>query len=166
MRLTALAPALLVLLLTGCSVPVAAAPSAAPEPTSTENAPQTRSVFGKVDAAITDFQYDAHLDKTINGDPKDPNWLDRSCVSDQYTDVNAGAKISITDAAGVVIGVGELEAGELAATSGRYGCVFPFTVEDVLLADDFYGIEVGNAIRGDIKMTLREMQIGPYLVIG
>lgn len=151
-------PILGLALISGCA---SAPPADLATPTPTSTAASTvRSVFGDVEVAISDAQSAAPVDL------KDPNWF--SCTSDLvgFADVDAQAQVTITNAAGVVIGIGELGAGTPDTSNTGGTCKFPFVVEDVPLDGDFFGIQIGNEVRGTTQFTLREMQTGPHLYLG
>lgn len=71
-------------------------------------------------------------------------------LSSPFDDVKAGAQVTVTDAAGTVVGIGKLGDGAAAsesdgATSGnlRYPCEFTFDVAGVPAGKRFYGVKVG-----------------------
>lgn len=91
-------------------------------------------------------------------------------VSAGYSDIQAGAEVLISDAAGVKIAVGHLEAGTAeqgstdAVADGR--CIFPFHVSDVPGASALYSVHVGNTFRGDATYDKHDLYQGVSLNIG
>lgn len=150
MRTTILIPLLGLALLTECATaPVSAllaAESATPTPTKTAES-TVRSVFGNAEVAISEEQGNEPSDFT------DPNWF--SCTSDLlgYSDVNAAAQVTITDAAGTVIGIGELGAGEPGYINGTSTCKFPIVVEDVPLDGDVFGVQIEGPWDDSVRAT-------------
>ena len=74
---------------------------------------------------------------------------------DGYNDMSGGTQVKVSDSAGKVIGLGELEPGVARQTNeGQQGtnvCVFDFTVSDVPEGDGIFGVEVSH--RGVIQFT-------------
>jgi hypothetical protein len=155
-------PLLGLALLTGCASTPPATAAGTPTPAKT-TANTVRPVYGNVDVAISEAQSNAY----VHADLTDPNWS--SCTSDLvgYSDVNAGTQVTVTDAEGAIIGIGELEAGAYGAVANAgTTCTFRFVVESVPLDGDFFSVQIGNEIRGKTQFTLREMQVGPRLFLG
>lgn len=67
-----------------------------------------------------------------------------------YGDLKQGTQITVTDAGGKVIALGQLGAGRMSGTA----CVLPFVL-DVPAGHDFYGVEVGH--RGVVRYTSDQM---------
>jgi hypothetical protein len=61
-----------------------------------------------------------------------------------YNDMRAGTQVTVTDAAGAVIALGAVGAGQRGSDTSGTRCVFPFTVADVPAGHGFYGIEVSH----------------------
>lgn len=72
-----------------------------------------------------------------------------------FDDLRSGTDVTVYDAAGVSIGVGELGTGQLNDFGANRTCVFPFAVDNVPTGRGFYGIQVSH--RG--KVTLAETAI-------
>lgn len=68
-----------------------------------------------------------------------------------YDDIVEGVSVTIRDATGAIAGVGRLETGQ----GGSYGCVFPFTVDDVP-ASEFYTVEISH--RGQVTFTADDVR--------
>ena len=60
-----------------------------------------------------------------------------------YSDIRQGAQVKVTDAAGKVVGLGDLGAGQQVG-SLLEGCAFTFGVVGVPADGDIYGVEVTN----------------------
>ncbi|HTY35405.1 helix-turn-helix transcriptional regulator [Mycobacterium sp.] len=91
---------------------------------------------------------------TVSGDltVADVPAMDSSCFpSGGYADIEIGAQVTISDANGVTVALGQLQAGTPAASSlpSRTDCMFAFTVPGVPAGKGFYGIEVSH--RGVIR---------------
>lgn len=85
-----------------------------------------------------------------------------------YDDVKAGTQVTVKDAAGKVVGVGQL--GQGTATIGWMGgeqtatqCTFPLKVNNVP-AGDFYEVQVGG--RKPIAVTAAQVDAGLKLTLG
>lgn len=76
-----------------------------------------------------------------------------------YSDIADGAQVTVTDAAGKVVGLGKLSAGAYQTDS----CVFPFTVSGVVSGSQFYGIEVTH--RGAVRYQGAAVK-SPALTLG
>jgi hypothetical protein len=63
-----------------------------------------------------------------------------------YSDISAGADVTITDGAGAIVALGHLSESE---SAGSEECTFPFSVPDVPSGKGFYGVEVSH--RGSLK---------------
>lgn len=78
-----------------------------------------------------------------------------------YSDIRQGAQVKVTDAAGKVVGLGDLGAGQQVG-SLLEGCAFTFGVVGVPADGDIYGVEVTNrgivqfkkADAGSLSLTL------------
>lgn len=82
------------------------------------------------------------------------------CAGDGgYSDIAAGAAVTVKDASGKIVGVSQLGDGQeqSAAPSYRGACLFDFTVPDVPVGN-FYSIEVSH--RGQISVTLAQARSG------
>lgn len=71
----------------------------------------------------------------------------------QVDDIRRGAVVTVYDAAGAIIGTGQLEAGT--GTDGS--CVFPFAIDDVRVGD-FVQVEVAH--RGRLTYSAAEVEAG------
>ena len=71
------------------------------------------------------------------------------CIGiDGYSDLRGGAAVTVFDADGKKVGIGELGGGE--SGDDQYtDCIFGFTVEDVPAGGDIFSIEVSN--RGEVN---------------
>lgn len=76
-----------------------------------------------------------------------------------YADVNEGAQVVVTDAAGATVGVGELDFG----VHREEGCVFGFSLA-VPAGQEFYGLEVAH--RGRAQYSAAQMSAPIELSIG
>lgn len=74
-----------------------------------------------------------------------------------YGDLKQGAQITVTDAGGKVIALGQLGAGRMSGDA----CVMLFTL-DVPAGHDFYGVEISH--RGVVRYTADQMH--RYLGLG
>jgi len=152
--------ALAAILLTGCAA------SPAPRPTATEvskSTPAARTVVGSVRVAATDEQF-AAFDEANNADPLNTSY---DCVAAaSFSDVAEGAQIVASDASGEVVAIGSLEAGQYGFTDVEFFCEFPFSIEDIVLDEKFYGLSVGNVFRGDVQFSEEAMRVGPRLYLG
>lgn len=102
---------------------------------------------------------------TIQGDISVPtgNASSSICVSGLgYTDIAAGAQVTITDQAHAVIHTGSLNAGE--PTAGR--CVYHFRIDGVPAAATTYGVSIGNTFRGVIYFTRDQLASPIALTLG
>lgn len=70
--------------------------------------------------------------------------------TDAYDDIRPGTGVKVTDAAGVIVGLGTL--GASYSTPGR--CFYPFTVKDVPTGSKFYSVEISH--RGAFDYTEKE----------
>lgn len=76
-----------------------------------------------------------------------------------YSDIVAGAQVTITSPTGAVIGVGTLKAGiAIAPTSGtgRINCLFDFDVSGLPAALAFYGVTISH--RGTVQFTAAQIE--------
>ncbi|MEU7470761.1 hypothetical protein AB0A94_19890 [Streptomyces sp. NPDC044984] len=71
-----------------------------------------------------------------------------------YSDIDFGAQVNVTDAAGTLVAVGSLGFGE----KTELGCEFPFTVDDITPGSKFYTVEVSH--RGGLTQTEDELRTG------
>lgn len=91
-------------------------------------------------------------------------------VAAGYSDIRTGADVVISDAAGVKIAVGHLEAGTAeqgptdAVADGR--CIFTFHVSDVPGTSALYSVHVGNTFRGEATYNKHDLYQGVTLAIG
>lgn len=76
-----------------------------------------------------------------------------------YSDIHPGAQITVTDEAGRVLGLGQLEPGR-AVPGGA--CVLPFTVRDVPADRPFYGVEIVH--RGIVRYPAATVASGKVRV--
>ncbi|MEV4788561.1 hypothetical protein AB0K53_24455 [Streptomyces tuirus] len=74
--------------------------------------------------------------------------------TDGYSDIDFGAQVSVTDAAGTLVAKGSLGLGE----KTELGCEFPFTVDDITPGSKFYTVEVSH--RGGLTQTEDELRAG------
>ena len=124
-------------LVAGCGGPTEAATvPTAPTPTP----PATITVFVTMDLRQTDFGATAG----------------RSCAGKRgYDDIRAGAQVKVTDAAGSVVALGELGAGETVDTwpelKGTDICRFEARVAGVPKSGGILGVEVSS--RGVVNFT-------------
>ena len=58
--------------------------------------------------------------------------------------VQSGDQVTVTDPAGTVIGVGQIQPGVYASDSTAHFCRFAFTVPGVPEGSTFYGIQMGQ----------------------
>jgi len=76
---------------------------------------------------------------------------DSSCLGQgDYADIRPGTGVTVRDAAGLVIGLGTLEAST--STPGR--CFYPFSVQEVPAGMKFYSVEIAR--RGAFQYTEEE----------
>jgi hypothetical protein len=68
-----------------------------------------------------------------------------------YDDMVPGARVTVTDGGGKVIGIGSLGQGTFDGSS----CVFPFAVSGLPSAS-FYGVEIAN--RGVVQFSHEEVK--------
>lgn len=81
---------------------------------------------------------------------------DGTCFGDGgYSDIGAATTVSVYDASGAMVAVGELGPG-----SGTYssGCRFSFSVPDVPTGERFYQVEISH--RGKMNLTAAEAEAG------
>lgn len=69
-----------------------------------------------------------------------------------FSDIAAGAQVTVTDQAGATIALGKLTTGR---ARGEGGCSFGFYILDVPLGKGFYGVEVSH--RGVIRFAESEV---------
>jgi hypothetical protein len=74
-----------------------------------------------------------------------------------YSDISAGAAVTVRDGEGSMLATSDLDSGE----DDGFGCTFPFTVQDVPNAH-FYEIEVSH--RGSLSYSKDEMQANRWTV--
>ncbi|MEV5934789.1 hypothetical protein AB0L56_19145 [Streptomyces sp. NPDC052079] len=74
--------------------------------------------------------------------------------TDGYDDIDFGAQVSVTDAAGTLVAKGSLGLGE----KTELGCEFSFTVDDIPPGSKFYTVEVSH--RGGLTQTEDELRAG------
>ncbi|MEW1870711.1 hypothetical protein AB0420_21780 [Streptomyces caelestis] len=74
--------------------------------------------------------------------------------TDGYSDIDFGAQVSVTDAAGTLVAKGGLGLGR----KTELGCEFPFTVDDITPGSKFYTVEVSH--RGGLTQTEDELRAG------
>ncbi|MFH9862497.1 hypothetical protein [Streptomyces sp. NPDC017202] len=74
--------------------------------------------------------------------------------TDGYSDIDFGAQVSVTDAAGTLVAKGSLGIGQ----KTDLGCEFPFTVDDITPGSKFYTVEVSH--RGGLTQTEDELRAG------
>lgn len=80
-----------------------------------------------------------------------------------YDDIHAGAQVTVTDQAGTVVALSELQPGHQSGEAG--GCLFLFTVRDVPKGKGFYGVSVGRETRGTVRYSEKNLRTGPRLVL-
>lgn len=73
---------------------------------------------------------------------------------DGFDDIHAGASVEISDAAGAVIALGQLDVGE---RSDEGFCTYPFSIDEVPTGHEFYGVQVGNEARGTYTVPAAEI---------
>ncbi|MEV7621571.1 hypothetical protein [Actinoplanes sp. NPDC089786] len=84
------------------------------------------------------------------------------CAGDGgYSDISDGASVTVTDAAGAIVGLGHLTGSE---TSGYDECVFSFVVSDVPTGKGFYGVEVTH--RGAVKYGESDLATPVHVSLG
>lgn len=71
-----------------------------------------------------------------------------------FSDLNAGAPVTVYDATGKVVALGKLDDGR---TTNVISCTFPFTVDGVP-AGDFYSVEVSH--RGKVQVAAADARSG------
>lgn len=71
-----------------------------------------------------------------------------------YTDIQSNAQVKITNVAGHILAIGQLNGGK--PKDGE--CDFNFTVHGVPLGQHYYGIEITH--RGIVQYSAKEMQSG------
>jgi hypothetical protein len=81
-------------------------------------------------------------------------------TSGGYDDIKAGTQVTVTDAAGKVIALGDLDAG----VSSKTGCEFDFSVTGVPDGSDFYSVEVAH--RGELRYTRADLNSPLSLTLG
>jgi len=134
-------PLLAILALTGCS-----AATGQPTPKPTHAKPATFLATGSL---------------TLIGGALEIANLDSGCQgSDHYSDLVPGAQVTIADASGKTVGVGELDAGSTTSD----GCALPFDVSNVPVGSKFYKVSVAH--RDGVQFTAKEMRAGITLSIG
>ncbi|MER7488938.1 hypothetical protein ABTY20_24120 [Streptomyces sp. NPDC126497] len=74
--------------------------------------------------------------------------------TDGYSDIDFGAQVSVTDAAGTLVAKGDLGLGR----KTELGCEFLFTVDDITPGSKFYTVEVSH--RGGLTQTEDELRAG------
>lgn len=93
---------------------------------------------------------------TLTGD------LRVDCYSTGFDDITDGAAVTVYDAAGTVVAVGQL-GKEDSATLGR--CMWPLSVADVPSTSAFYGVEVTH--RGKVTVPAAQAKAGDvHLTLG
>lgn len=76
--------------------------------------------------------------------------IDTQCDgSGGYSDMRAGAQVTVTDSASKTIALGQLDPGRVDGSTGHQLCVFTFAVAGVPSGANFYGIEVSH--RGRVQ---------------
>jgi len=78
-----------------------------------------------------------------------------------YSDINAGADVTVTDGAGAIVGLGHLGSPDQV---GSEDCSFPFSVSDVPAGKGFYGVEVSH--RGSLKYAEADLASPLELTLG
>jgi len=76
-----------------------------------------------------------------------------------FSDFHDGAQITAADGSGKIISTGTLRHG----TMGKSGVTFDFELDNVPTVD-FYKIEIGNANRGGLSYSLKEMKDQSWVV--
>ncbi|MFE7235071.1 hypothetical protein ACFVAF_31470 [Streptomyces sp. NPDC057596] len=71
-----------------------------------------------------------------------------------YSDIDFGAQVTITDAAGTLVAMGSLGFGQ----KTDQGCEFPFTVDDITPGSKFYTVEISH--RGGLTKTEEQLREG------
>jgi hypothetical protein len=93
---------------------------------------------------------------------RDPDPFGEPCVmSGGYSDINAGAQVVVTGAAGQTLALGHLQPG---AYSDAPYCRFPFTVPQVPAGESFYAVEVTH--RGKVQYTEERLRRPIDLTLG
>ena len=144
------------LTLAGC------AGTATAEPTKTRAPVESFIAEGTVSTAPNPSYFPPGVESHTIGDLCEP--------TDGYDDVALGSQVIISDDAGKTVGVGELTAGVLTGPDDIESildatCVFTFRV-DVKSTSDFYGVQVGNDERGDVKYKKSDLTAGVDMTIG
>lgn len=73
---------------------------------------------------------------------------------DGYSDIVEGSQVVITNSSGEAIALGALEPGRTVEDNAWYQCHFTFTVEDVPVDGDIYGVEISG--RGSVPFSLND----------
>lgn len=82
-----------------------------------------------------------------------------SCAgSGGYDDIALGAPVTVTDASGTVVGVGQINEMSLAGDMTGV-CTLDFSVDGVPAGKGFYGVEVSH--RGALKYSEAALKGGP-----
>ncbi|MGW3667409.1 hypothetical protein [Streptomyces sp. NPDC005141] len=71
-----------------------------------------------------------------------------------YSDIDFGAQVNVTDAAGTLVATSSLGLGE----KTEAGCAFAFTVDEITPGSKFYTVEVSH--RGGLTQTEAELRAG------
>lgn len=71
-----------------------------------------------------------------------------------YSDISFGTQVTITDAAGTLVAMGNLSLGR----KTKQGCEFPFTVDDITPGSKFYTVEISR--RGGLTKTEDQLRAG------
>jgi hypothetical protein len=113
------------------------------------------------------YSYSGHVSTTALDSEED---FGGSCLSiGGYDDIETGAQVIVTDADGKTVAVTTLSDGVLVAGVEPYQrelstCQFAFAVK-VEGKSDFYGIHVGDEVRGTVQYTRTQMTAGPELTL-
>ncbi|WP_242089278.1 hypothetical protein [Curtobacterium sp. DN_7.5] len=157
MKSAALAIPVLIFALGGCAVDgqVGATPTPTPEPFSASG---TITVPMDISASLP----------LQDGNPT----IGNPCVPQAgYSDIESGAQVTVANAAGETIAVGQLSPNGL--QNGPSGdafyqsvCEFAISVDDIPPTSKFYSVHVGNTNRGEQTFTAAQLKDGIALTLG
>lgn len=78
-----------------------------------------------------------------------------------------GTQVEIVDGASFTVGLGSLEAGDDQDHEGEAACVYPFTVPDVQLDEDFYGVRLETLLSNTVRFSADDLtDFGAHVVQG
>jgi len=144
--------------LSGCA---AQSSSSTPTPTPT---PETFRALGTITVPMD-------LSATLPLQDGNPT-IGNPCIPKAgYSDIDAGAQVTVSNASGEKIALGELEDGTLASgpdSDAFYAsvCQFYFTVSDIPEDGKIYSVHIGNEARGEQSYTATDLRAGVSLTLG